>query len=468
LILSTVALTAAGLGGAVSAAYLGMYGAEAAAGVRVWGLSVGGQRKAQIRRRLQKKAAAFLARPIVLKGAKQQIKTTWKEVGATIAVAAMVERALAVGHRSDPWQNLLERARARAGMYRFKPVIGLNRKKAIAYLRKLKETLDRRPERGRLDLRKRKIKAGKTGYALKLHRSLVRLLRGARAGRQTVALAVETRHPALSKKRVSRLDISTVMGWYETRFKSSGRYRHRAHNLRVAARKLNGWVIMPGEVFSINEALGPRTRQEGYRVAPVLAGGEKVDGMAGGTCQISSTLHAAAYFAGLDILESDVHSQPSHYIELGLDATVVWPDTDLKLRNQYDFPVVVHFEVAFGRVRTEILGKKRLYKIGFERRIVRQRPYKEVIRKDPEMLLGKRKIEQRGEFGYTVRRRRVFFDKAGNEIKAQYWTLVYPPTTLIIRMGTKEWPDPSLMPEPQEFPPVPPKPTPQKFVRITQ
>jgi vancomycin resistance protein YoaR len=275
---------------------------------------------------------------------------------------------------------------------------------------------------------------------------------------------VEVIRPALSGKNLHRLDISTLMGWAETEYHSRGKYIHRTHNLRVAARKLNGSVIMPKETFSFNEALGPRTEREGYRVAPVISAGEMVDGMAGGTCQISSTLFAAAYFAGLEVIEADVHSQPSHYIELGLDATVVWPDKDLKLRNPYDFPVVIHYDVNFRRVRTEILGARRLYRIGFERRILRQSPYKEVVRPDPEIEKGERKVDQRGEFGYAVRRRRIFFDKKGNEIKSQYRTVIYPPTTMIVRLGSKPPADP-LKPIP-ELRPLRPKPVPKRFVRI--
>ncbi len=190
-----------------------------------------------------------------------------------------------------------------------------------------------------------------------------------------------------------------------------------------------------------------------------------MDGIAGGVCQISSTLFAAAFFAGLDVLEAEVHSMPSHYIGLGLDATVVWPKVTMKLRNPYDFPVVLHYEVNSGRVRAEILGARRLYKIGFERRIIRDRAFKEEVRTDDKMKLGERKVEQRGQRGYTVRRRRIFFDKEGNEVRSQYWTVVYPPTTMIVTIGTKKTEDATEVPEPK---PLNPMPDPATFHRIIQ
>ena len=84
-----------------------------------------------------------------------------------------------------------------------------------------------------------------------------------------------------------------------------------------------------------------------------------VDGLAGGTCQISGTLHGAAFFAGLEVVERSPHSRPSWYIKLGLDATVVYPTTDLKLRNPYDFPVDVHAIIDKGTLVFELRGRGR-------------------------------------------------------------------------------------------------------------
>ncbi len=256
-----------------------------------------------------------------------------------------------------------------------------------------------------------------------------------------------------------------MLGWYETSYSTARRWANRTYNLRVAARKLNGTILMPDEVFDFNATLGPRSQTEGYRIAPVIARGELVDGIAGGLCQISSTLFAASFFAGLDVIKADVHSMPSHYIGLGLDATVVWPAVTLRLRNPYDFPVVLHYQVNSGRVRAEILGAKRLYKVGFERRIIGDRAYKEEIRTDENMKLGERKVEQRGQRGYTVRRRRIFFDTQGHEVRSQYWTVLYPPTTMIVTLGSKKTEDATEVPE---FKPLNPMPDPATFHRIVQ
>src|SRR5262249_10666708 len=160
-----------------------------------------------------------------------------------------------------------------------------------------------------------------------------------------------------------------------------------------------------------NEVVGDRTEKEGYRVAPVIQGGELIDGLAGGMCQIASTLHAASFFAGLEIVSSTPHSRPSAYITMGLDSTVVYPTPDLKLRNPYEFPVVMHYQVNQGSVKVELLGKERPNKVIFEREIKTETPFAHEERSDPEAPPGQKIVLQEGYPGFTLVRRRFIFPK---------------------------------------------------------
>src|SRR6185369_15107725 len=166
--------------------------------------------------------------------------------------------------------------------------------------------------------------------------------------------------------------------------------------LKVGADHLNGHILLPGELFSFNEVVGDRSEKEGYRVAPVISAGELIDGLAGGMCQIASTLHAAAFFAGLDIVSSTPHSRPSAYITMGLDSTVVYPTTDLKLSNPYDFPVVMHYAVNQGAVKVELLGKARPNRVVFEREIRAEVGFSTEGRRDPNAPQGQRLVLQEG------------------------------------------------------------------------
>ncbi len=434
-------------------------------GVRMGGQDVGGKPTNAIRQRYQSWEQKLLEGGVTLRHPAGELKSTWHGLGVTPRSGGAWAHLQRIGRRGGFFERLIERNRARRGQLRFAPGFGLHPQRALAALRGFKERIDVRAQSARLDLVNRTIVPGRVGYELDVYQSQERILAAARQGRKTVRLAVKEIRPKISSIQLRDLSIGTVLGWYETSYSTSRRWANRTHNLRVAARKLNGTILMPDEVFDFNAVLGPRSQTEGYRIAPVIARGELVDGIAGGLCQISSTLFAASFFAGLEVLKADVHSMPSHYIGLGLDATVVWPKVTMQLRNPYDFPVVLHYQVNSGRVRAEILGARRLYKVGFERRIIGDRAFKEEIRTDDKMKLGERKVEQRGQRGYTVRRRRIFFDQKGHEVRSQYWTVLYPPTTMIVTLGAKKTDDATAAPE---LKPLNPVPDPTTFHRIVQ
>ena len=194
--------------------------------------------------------------------------------------------------------------------------------------------------------------------------------------------------------------------------------------------------------------MGARSEQEGYKIAHVIQSGEMVDGLAGGTCQISTTLHGAAFFSGIEIIDSVPHSRPSSYAAMGLDATVVYPTTDLRLRNNYQFPVIIHFRVARGEAVVEILGKERPYdKIAFERQIDEEIEFTTVTREDDDMPVGTMVVDQQGFPGYRLKRYRKYY-KDGKVVKTDKWKLVYRPVTEYARLGNN--PDPNLEPPKQQ------------------
>src|SRR5262249_21133231 len=279
----------------------------------------------------------------------------------------------------------------------------------------------------RVDLEKREVVPEEKGFGIDVYGSLAALDGAARAGRSEVALVAGEIEPEITRAKLGNLDVSHVMGWFETHYPPVEKDRN--YNLRLVAEHVNGRILMPGGTFSFNDTVGDRTEKQGYRVAHVIQAGEMVDGLAGGACQISSTLHGAAWFAGLDLVNSSPHSRPSAYITMGLDATVVYPSVDLRLRNPYPFPVVIHYVVSQGTVRVEILGSKRPWdKIAFEREIKKEIPFETVSRDDEDLPLGTQIIDQMGFPGYELVRKRNFF-KDGKLVKTEKWDIKYPSTT---------------------------------------
>ena len=103
---------------------------------------------------------------------------------------------------------------------------------------------------------------------------------------------------------IKDLDINVfpdILGSFTTKYDASN--TSRSTNLRLAANKINGTILSPGETFSYNKIVGERTIEAGYKEAKIYSGGEVVDGLGGGICQISTTLYNAALFANMEIVE---------------------------------------------------------------------------------------------------------------------------------------------------------------------
>ncbi|WP_437853240.1 VanW family protein [Sorangium sp. So ce363] len=310
----------------------------------------------------------------------------------------------------------------------------LDSERAISKLLDLKVELDAPAVDAYVDLEGKQLKPEKIGYRLDVYGTLARIDAALRAGEDTAQASVETIAPKLVAEQLGNVKFDQVLGYFETRYATGARSKERTYNLRLAASKLDGVVVMPGEIFDFNETVGPRDEAHGYRVAPVIAQGELVDGLGGGTCQISGTLHGAAFFAGLEIVERYPHSRPSYYIKLGLDATVVYPTINYRFRNPFDFPIVLHETVAGGVVRAEILGPSRKLTVTYFRRIDEVVPFEELERPTPKLPEGTRALAQRGIPGFKTTSSRVVRD--GAYAVREKWSDSYPPTAQIVHVGS--------------------------------
>ena len=126
------------------------------------------------------------------------------------------------------------------------------------------------------------------------------------------------------------MGVNKVVSSYETIY---GGDANRIHNVQLVAHLVDGALIAPGKEFSFNATTGERTAEKGFLEAPVIVNGELQTGLGGGICQVSTTVFNAAFEAGLPITARTNHAlYISHYPQ-GRDATVNYPDTDLKFVN---------------------------------------------------------------------------------------------------------------------------------------
>lgn len=170
-------------------------------------------------------------------------------------------------------------------------------------------------------------------------------------------------------------------------------------NLKLASDAVHGEVLMPGQTYSFNADAGERTEAKGYRWAMVVVGDHLEPGLAGGICQVTTTLFNAAGQAGLIFPEIHAHGIPVSYVPPGLDAAVAWNYLDLKIRNNTDKPIVFGSWVEDGQVTVRVFGGELESTFHLEPKIIAEYPAEG---KNPGLLVETWRVEKKD--GVEVKR----------------------------------------------------------------
>jgi vancomycin resistance protein YoaR len=190
---------------------------------------------------------------------------------------------------------------------------------------------------------------------------------------ERVALEVHDIEPRVRTEELEAFLPLEIISSYTTYYAASK--TDRAHNISIAASTMAELVIWPGETFSFNGTVGPRTPERGYRKAPVIVGERLEDDYGGGVCQVSTTVYVAMLQAGFTITERYCHGLPVDYVPLGLDATVAWDYLDLKMTNPGPAPCILRARTSPGTLTVDVFGKRTPgLKIEVESRVLKEIP----------------------------------------------------------------------------------------------
>lgn len=232
----------------------------------------------------------------------------------------------------------------------------------------------------------------------------------------------------------------------------------RTKNLKLAASKLNGLILKPGETFSYNRVVGKRTIAAGYQNAAIFSGGKVVDDVGGGICQISSTLYGAVLNANLQVIERTNHGMQTSYSKPGIDATVYYGSLDFKFKNNRNVPIKLYASVSGGKVVVSIKGENpEGEKANITTEILRVIPRKLIVKEDPNMEIGKEVVQQGGADGKEVRTYKQIVKNGSVKGRTIVSTDIYNPSDRIVVKGTKK-PEPKPEPKPEAKPEVEVKP----------
>lgn len=163
-------------------------------------------------------------------------------------------------------------------------------------------------------------------------------------------------YPKVTTNMIGTEAFPDLLSTYSTNYAASN--RNRTTNLILAANKINGTVLMPGETFSYNKVVGARTIAAGYKEAPIYVSGQVVDGLGGGICQITSTLYNAVVYANLEVTQRSNHQFIPSYVTASRDATVVYGAIDFQFKNNRNYPIKLVCSVSGGVANFKIFGMK--------------------------------------------------------------------------------------------------------------
>ena len=208
--------------------------------------------------------------------------------------------------------------------------------------------------------------------------------------------------PGKTVKEIGTEAFPDLLATFSTNYKASN--VNRTTNLKLAANKINGTVLLPNEEFSYNKVVGERSEKTGFKMAATYSNGQVVDGIGGGICQISSTLYDAVIMANLNVTERRNHQFVTSYLPAGKDATVVWGSQDFKFVNTRQHPIRIVATVESGVATLQIWGVREEveYDISIETKKIATIAYTTQYVQDASLPAGQQKIVQAGSNGRKV------------------------------------------------------------------
>ncbi len=156
--------------------------------------------------------------------------------------------------------------------------------------------------------------------------------------------------------KVAKGEFPYLLTSFSTRYDAS--LRGRTSNLRMAAKNIDGTVVLPGQTFSTNRAIGPRNSAAGWQEAKMFVSGRVVSGTGAGICQAASTLYNAALLGNFPIVERHAHSMRVMYVPPSRDAALMWGSKDFKFRNTSGGAIKVETSVSGGQFHVKMWGQK--------------------------------------------------------------------------------------------------------------
>jgi vancomycin resistance protein YoaR len=280
---------------------------------------------------------------------------------------------------------------------------------------------------------------GRVGVAIDVPATAQSILRAALSPTNRLSrLVVHNAPPKVTTADAKAMGVDEIVSSYTTEF---GGVPNRIHNVQLVAHLIDRHLIAPGEEFSFNKTTGDRNASKGFLEAPVIINGELASGLGGGVCQVSTTVFNAAYEAGLKITARTNHALYISHYPLGRDATVNYPDTDLRFVNDTDHWLLLRTFVSSYSLTVNLYGTSPDRKVVSENTPLKTTgPPPTKTTKDPTLFVGEKVVDDTGSSSLATSVHRLVYDSAGKLLYDNTWYSSYRGDYKLVRVGTKPKP----------------------------
>ena len=182
------------------------------------------------------------------------------------------------------------------------------------------------------------------------------LAAGTGAGRRVAPVALTALAADLTTKEAKALGIREEVSSFTTDMGASS--ANRIHNVQLLGDYLDGTIVKPGQTFSYNRDIGPRTVERGFREGQMIWGGVLIPSIGGGVCQTATTIFNAAFEAGLPILARSNHAFYISHYPTGRDATVSWGGPEFVFRNDLKKAILIKVSYTTATFTVTFYGTK--------------------------------------------------------------------------------------------------------------
>ncbi len=328
---------------------------------------------------------------------------------------------------------------------------------AEAWFAQLRTTVERKPVDAQVLASNGvvRIAPAKDGIALDVPGTAESILAAASSpSGRNAALVVETAEPERSTAEARAMGIERRLSSYTTLNAGTS---DRITNLRRAVDLLDGALVAPGTEFSFNERVGPRTLERGFRPAPVIIADEYEEDVGGGVSQVATTVFNAAWEAGIKIMERNPHSLYISRYQLGRDATVNYPDLDLRFLNDTDTWLLLAASWNDSSITVSLYGggpERRVESSDGTIRVTGPAPVRRVS--DPTLEKGTQIVDEEGSPARATTVTRTVYAQDGTVLHDETWNTSYNGEYRIVRSGTKPKPPPETPKAPKDDEPETP------------